>query len=95
MIPARRVGHPPNDKITLISNTKLFVAPNFTLAFHELAEAYEKIDGGKGGSYALGHNAAMQREEILRDQRPYLKNYNHGSGGPADSPNPEGGTVIK
>jgi RHS repeat-associated protein len=84
-----------NKNITRISNTKLGVAPNFTTAFHELAEAYEKIDGGKGGSYAAGHNAAMQREEKLRDQRPYLKDYNHGSGGPANSPNPEGGIIIK
>jgi hypothetical protein len=60
------------------------LAPNFTVAFHELEEAYQKIEGGKGGSYAAGHNAAMQQEERLRDQRPYLKDYNHGSGGPAN-----------
>jgi len=58
-------------------------------------EAYEKIDGGKGGSYAAGHNAALQRELELRDQRPYLKEYNTGAGGPANSPNPQGRIIIK
>jgi len=71
------------------------VARGFTVAFHELAEVYEKIDGGKGGSYAAGHNAALQREEKLRDQGPYLKEYNHCAGGSANSPNPEGRIIIK
>ncbi len=31
----------------------------------------------------------------LRDQRPYLKQYNTGAGGPANSPNPQGGIIIK
>jgi RHS repeat-associated protein len=84
-----------NKNITLISNTKLGVAQQYTVAFHELAEAYAKIDGGKASSYAEGHNAALAREQILRDQRPYLKQYNTGAGGPANSPNPEGGIVIK
>jgi hypothetical protein len=66
-----------------------------TVAFHELAEAFEKIDGGKGGSYEAGHNAALQRELKLRDQRPYLKGYNTGSGGPYGTPNPEGKIIIK
>jgi len=55
------------------------VSPESTVAFHELAEAFEKIDGGKGGSYEAGHNAALQRELKLRDQRPYLKGYNTGA----------------
>jgi hypothetical protein len=84
-----------NKNVTRISNTDLGVAPNFTYAFHELAEALEKIDGGKGGSYEAGHNAALQREFTLRDQRPYLKQYNTGAGGPANSPHPEGGIIIK
>ncbi len=84
-----------NPKVTRASNTSLKVAPEWTVAFHELAEAYEKIDGGKGGSYAAGHNAALQRELELRDQRPYLKEYNTGAGGPANSPNPEGKIIIK
>jgi RHS repeat-associated protein len=77
------------------SNTNLQIAPGWTVAFHELAEAFEKIDGGKGGSYEAGHNAALQRELKLRDQRPYLKQYNTGAGGPANSPNPEGKIIIK
>jgi len=84
-----------NPKVTQASNTSLKVALGFTIGFHELAEAYEKIDGGKGGSYAAGHNAALQREEKLRDQRPYLKDYNTGAGGPANSPHPEGKIIIK
>ena len=55
----------------------------------------KEIDGGMGGSYAAGHNAALQRENDLRDQRPYLKQYNTGAGGPANSPNPQGGIIIK
>jgi len=84
-----------NPKVTRGSNTKLGVAPNFSTAFHELAEAFEKIDGAKGNSYEAGHNAALDREKLLRDQRPYLKEYNTGAGGPANSPNPEGKIIIK
>jgi RHS repeat-associated protein len=84
-----------NKNMTRASNTKLSVAPTFTVAFHELAEAYEKIDAGKGDNYAVGHNATMAREERLRDQRPYLQEVNHGSGGPANSPNPEGRIIIR
>jgi RHS repeat-associated protein len=84
-----------NPKITQISKTNLKVALGYTVAFHELAEAFAKIDGGKGGSYEQGHNAALQRELTLRDQRPYLKEYNTGAGGPANSPNPQGGIITK
>jgi RHS repeat-associated protein len=103
----RQIGNPPagvsdildiyfnNPNMTRVSNTNLGVAPEWTVVFHELAEAYEKIDGGKGGSYPAGHNAALQREMTLRDQRPYLKQYNTGAGGPANSPNPQGGIIIK
>ena len=102
-----KIGNPPsgvsdilglnlnNPKMTRVSNTNLKVAPEWTVAFHELAEAYAKIDGGMGGSYAAGHNAALQREMELRDQRPYLKEYNTGAGGPANSPNPQGGIIIR
>jgi RHS repeat-associated protein len=102
-----QIGNPPagvsdilglnlnNPNMTRVSNTNLKVAPEWTVVFHELAEAYEKIDGGKGGSYAAGHNAALQRELELRDQRPYLREYNTGAGGPANSPNPQGGIIIK
>jgi hypothetical protein len=51
----------------------------WTVAFHELAEAYEKIDHGQR-DYTAGHNAAVQREQKLRDERPSLKDYAPGSG---------------
>jgi RHS repeat-associated protein len=103
----RKIGNPPagvsdildlyfnNPNITRASNTNLKVASEWTVAFHELAEAFEKIDGGKGNSYAAGHDAALQREMILRDQRPYLKQYNTGAGGPAGSSNPDESIIIK
>jgi len=78
-----------NGNLTRTSNTNLKLAAEWTIVFHELAEAYAKIDGGMGGSYAAGHNEALQREMTLRDQRPYLKDYNTGAGGPANSPNPQ------
>jgi hypothetical protein len=56
--------------------------------------SYEKIDGGKGGSYQDGHNAANDRELTLRNQRPYLTQYNMGAGGRADDPHPQGGYSI-
>ena len=84
-----------NPKITRVSHTGLKVAPEWTVAFHELAEAYEKIDGGKGGSYEAGHNSALQRELKLRIQRPYLHDYNFGAGGSANQEHPQGGIVIK
>ena len=83
-----------NPNLTRTSNTKFGVAPEWTVAFHELAEAYEKIDGGKGGSYQDGHNAAYDRELTLRNQRPYLTQYNMGAGGRADDPHPQGGYSI-
>jgi RHS repeat-associated protein len=60
------------------SNTKLKLAPNWTTTFHELAEAYAKVEGSK--QYAQAHQAAIDRETRLRDQRPYLKEHNPGAG---------------
>jgi hypothetical protein len=54
--------------------------PYWLVAFHELAEAYAKIDG-HAQTYAEGHNAAIRREEILRIQRPGLAKYIPGWGG--------------
>jgi len=68
----------------LISLTNLELAERWTQAFHELAEAYNKINHGM--QYSDAHDAARQREDILRDQRPYLKEHNPGSGGPAGGP---------
>lgn len=96
------VGFNWNDKsITRITNTTLGVAVPYTVVFHELAEAYSKIDGGNGGSYMAGHNAALQREQTLRDQRPYLKQNNTGAGGAVNAQGQpangraEGGIIIK
>jgi len=50
------------------SNTKLKLAPNWTTTFHELAEAYAKVDGSM--QYAQAHEKAIDRETKLRDQRP-------------------------
>jgi hypothetical protein len=59
------------------NTTKLPLAPNFTITFHELAEAYAKVEHNK--QYAQAHQEAIDRENRLRDQRPYLKEYNPGS----------------
>jgi RHS repeat-associated protein len=79
---ADQVAFNPNDTRGVresLSNLKLAVP--YTVAFHELAEAYAKVDGGRK-TYDDAHGAAMKREDALRDQRPYLKDYNPGSGGP-------------
>lgn len=60
------------------STTNLPQALEFTVTFHELAEAYAKVDGNM--QYAQAHQKAIDRETKLRDQRPYLKGYNPGSG---------------
>jgi RHS repeat-associated protein len=60
------------------SDTKLKLAPNWTTTFHELAEAFAKVDSNM--QYAQAHQKAIDRETKLRDQRPYLKDSNPGSG---------------
>lgn len=60
------------------SNTNLKQAQDHTISFHELAEAYAKVEHNK--QYAQAHQEAIDRETRLRDQRPYLKGYNPGSG---------------
>lgn len=60
------------------SETKLKPADPYTVAFHELAEAYSKVEHSK--QYAAAHQDAIQREQKLREQRPYLKEHNPGSG---------------
>lgn len=60
------------------STTDKKQAKNFTTSFHELAEAYGKVENSK--QYAKAHQEAIDRENLLRDQRPYLKEYNPGSG---------------
>jgi len=78
------VFNPNNRNITVKSNTNLALAKPYTVVFHELAEAYQKVDRGQGGTYAAAHNAAILREDKLRSQRPNLQGHNPGSGGPAN-----------
>lgn len=52
----------------------------WTSAFHELAESYAKVDGSK--QYAEAHAEANMREDVLREQRPALKDFMRGGGGP-------------
>jgi len=60
------------------SQTQLGPATKDTVAFHELAEAYAKVDHGK--NYDSAHQEAIDREQALRDQRPNLNLQNPGSG---------------
>jgi hypothetical protein len=60
------------------SSTSLKPATTESVVFHELAEAYAKVDHGK--QYADAHQEAIDRETRLRDQRPSLKEHNPGSG---------------
>lgn len=69
-----------------VSNTSLKKSLAWTETFHELAEGYSKIKNKQ--QYAGAHQNAADRETKLREQRPYLKEYNPGSG-------PGGGIVIK
>ena len=81
----------PRGKHRSLTNLKL--AQPWTVVFHELAEAYAKVDGSKGNSYSQAHGAAIEGENRLRDQRPYLKDYNPGSGGPVG--HPDNAVIIK
>ncbi len=60
------------------STTALLQALNYTITLHELAEAYAKVD--KNMQYKQAHQTAKDRETKLREQRPYLKAHNPGSG---------------
>jgi RHS repeat-associated protein len=63
-------------------NPSLETAMPYTVVFHELAEAYAKVDHHK--QYDEAHQEAVEREMKLRGQRPYLKLHNPGSG-PGDT----------
>jgi RHS repeat-associated protein len=54
------------------SNLKLPL--EWTVSFHELAEAYAKVDEGTP-TYTSSHNRAVEREEKLRVQRPALQQH--------------------
>ena len=52
----------------------------WTTAFHELAESYGFVDGSK--QYSEAHAEANTREDVLREQRPALKDFMRGGGVP-------------
>jgi RHS repeat-associated protein len=84
-----QVAFNPNPRRERISLRGLKLAVPYTLVFHELAEAYAKVDGGMK-TYEGAHNAAAAREDKLRDERPYLKVFNPGSGGRTNEPSYQG-----
>lgn len=65
-------------RATRESSTNLKPATTESVVFHELAEAYAKVEHGK--QYSDAHQEAIDRETRVRDQRPYLKDHNPGSG---------------
>jgi hypothetical protein len=60
------------------SDTSLKPAVIESVVFHELAEAYAKVEHNK--QYADAHQEAIQREQKLHNERPYLRDHNPGSG---------------
>ena len=66
----------------------------YTVYFHEPAEAYAKVQNTL--QYAQAHARAHDRERRLREQRPLLRLHNFGSGGLADDPaKPANNTIIR
>jgi hypothetical protein len=70
-----QVGINPKDAI--FRDSQGHIVPLSSLIFHELAEAYAKVDGGKqyvnrDGSPGA-HDEAVRREQTLRSQRPNMK----------------------
>ena len=71
--------------VTPTSENSLRPADRSSVVFHELAEAFAKIDLGlpymvKGQSGQGAHHEAMEREKTLRRERPELLQRNIGSG---------------
>lgn len=66
--------------VSVAEGTKLKVPESWTVAFHELAESYEKVERAK--DYLGAHRDANSREDILRSQRPELSKYLPGGGSP-------------
>ena len=71
--------------VTPTSTNLLRPADRYSVVFHELAEAFAKIDLGmpymvQGQSQQGAHYDAMEREKALRRERPELFLYNSGSG---------------
>lgn len=71
-------------KVISISGPDKLAPPLWLIVFHELAEAYAKVDGSKQYLGAKGaHQEALDRETNLRTQRPSLSVYS--SGGAPDA----------
>jgi RHS repeat-associated protein len=70
-------GRSPRESITTRKPAALD-----SIIFHELAEAYAKVEHNK--QYAAAHREAESREYRLREQRPNLREHNLGSGHFAD-----------
>jgi hypothetical protein len=73
------------DNVTPTSTNLLRPADRYSVVFHELAEAFAKIDLGmpymvRGQTRQGAHYDAMDREKVLRRERPELFMYNYGSG---------------
>ena len=79
--PGARGARPPGGRLSLV----------------ECAGPYhrQRPAGHIGPGMVAARGTALQRELELRDQRPYLEEYNTGAGGPANSPKPQGGIIIK
>jgi len=71
--------------VTPTSTNLLRPADRYSVLFHELAEAFAKIDLGmpymaQGQPRSGAHYNSLEREKILRRERPELFLYNFGSG---------------
>ena len=71
--------------VTPMSSNLLQPAERYSVVFHELGEAFAKVDLGmpymaKGGQRQGAHYDSMDREKILRRERPELYRHNIGSG---------------
>jgi hypothetical protein len=89
-----------NNLVRGTSRTHLLPASTDSVVFHELAAAYAKVDHHE--AYTAAHQEAIRREDNLRDERPYLKSQNPGSGELRGFSGPAGGhqqyqqeTIIK
>jgi RHS repeat-associated protein len=71
--------------VTPTSTNSLLPAERYSVVFHELAEAFAKVDHGmpymaKGVPRQGAHYDSMDREKILRRERPELLKHNIGAG---------------
>lgn len=67
-----------DERVHPTSENHIAPATKDSVVFHELAEAYAKVDHNE--KYGAAHQEAIDREKALRDQRPALQLHNPGSG---------------